>query len=215
MISRDEETLRESFWDLRDSEGAVVQGILYRRFPEVYSILSRSLEAADPMDVVYPGNPDEYSDVVREVIVLLALGAAAMVVASSLVPARADAAAGRGVAHHHVVEARLRNEGEASQQRVGGGDVKVDAAHEQRRIGFLQLRSGERPVPRIPALAMAFHHPGFDVVARRERCQRTLVDHAGETGQRVWHEERSLLPITAQKRARRKPAQQFHRADYM
>ena len=43
---------------------------------------------------------------------------------------RTDAAAGRRVAHHHVVQARLRNEGEAPQQRVGGRDVQVHAADE-------------------------------------------------------------------------------------
>ena len=34
---------------------------------------------------------------------------------------RAHAAARRGVAHHQVVEARVRNEREAAQQRVAGG----------------------------------------------------------------------------------------------
>lgn len=72
MTVQDEETLSEPFWDLQDAEEAVVQGILRRRFPETYSLLVQVLEAADPMEVVYPGNPDEYSDVVRELIVLLA-----------------------------------------------------------------------------------------------------------------------------------------------
>ena len=33
---------------------------------------------------------------------------------------RADAASRRGVAHHEIVEARVGNEREATQQRVGG-----------------------------------------------------------------------------------------------
>jgi hypothetical protein len=70
-------------------------------------------------------------------------------------------------------------------------------------------------VARFPSIAAPFHDPGFDVVALGERGERASVDHAGKSGQRIRDEERSLLPITAQKRARRKPAQQFHRADYM
>lgn len=73
MTERDDEaTLSESFWPVMGTEVYLVQEILQRRFPQTYADLSTSLEAADPMDVVYPGNPDEYSDVVRELIVLLA-----------------------------------------------------------------------------------------------------------------------------------------------
>lgn len=45
---------------------------LQARHPEAYAALSESLEQADPLDVVYPGNSREYSDVVREVLVLTA-----------------------------------------------------------------------------------------------------------------------------------------------
>ena len=68
----DERTLSEPFWNREDVELRVAQGVLQRRFPATYALLNRSLEAADPMDVVYPGNPNEYSDVVLELIVLLA-----------------------------------------------------------------------------------------------------------------------------------------------
>lgn len=70
----DEQTLRAPFWNFldHDEDEKVVQRTLRRRFPETYALLSHSLETADPMDVVYPGNPEEYADVVRELIVLLA-----------------------------------------------------------------------------------------------------------------------------------------------
>jgi Ribonuclease G/E len=45
------------------------------------------------------------------------------------VDVRPDAAARRGIAHHHVVETSLRHEVEALQQGVGGRDMKVDAVH--------------------------------------------------------------------------------------
>ncbi len=50
----------------------MVARLLHRRFPQVFEGLSEIFEQADPLDVVYPGNPNEYSDVVREIIVLLA-----------------------------------------------------------------------------------------------------------------------------------------------
>jgi hypothetical protein len=53
-------------------EGEAVKNLLWRRFPYLYDKLSDALEQADPFEVVYPNNPNEYSDVVREVIVLLA-----------------------------------------------------------------------------------------------------------------------------------------------
>jgi hypothetical protein len=72
MIAEDEGSLSAPFWVLRDGEERVVQEILKRRFPETYSSLTTALDAADPMDIVYPGNPNEYSDVIREMLVLLA-----------------------------------------------------------------------------------------------------------------------------------------------
>lgn len=96
---------------------------------------------------------------------------------------RTDAAARCGVAHHHVVQARLRNEGEAAQQRFGGRHMQIDAAHQERRAGFSYCRFFKGPVPRFPALATAFHDPGFDIIARCERRERALVDPAGEAGE--------------------------------
>jgi hypothetical protein len=45
---------------------------LRQRFPEAFHVLESSLEEADPLEIVYPGNPDEYDDVVLEILVLLA-----------------------------------------------------------------------------------------------------------------------------------------------
>ena len=63
----------ERFWAIETtSEGQVIRNVIRRRFPNSYAIISESLESADPMDIVYPDNPEEYSDVVLEVITLLA-----------------------------------------------------------------------------------------------------------------------------------------------
>lgn len=61
------------FWVIETvEEGRIVEKVLRRRFPEVFSAISEILQHSDPLDIVYPGNPNEYSDVVREIIVLLA-----------------------------------------------------------------------------------------------------------------------------------------------
>ncbi len=101
MTERDDEgPLSEPFWPAMGAEVYLVQEILQRRFPQVYSNLMMSLEAADPMDVVYPGNPDEYSDVVRELVVLLA-------------PVNADISkVGDSELEHLVIEALRRCFGE-------------------------------------------------------------------------------------------------------
>ena len=63
----------ERFWHIETmQEGEAVKSLLWRRFPYLYDKLSDALEEADPFEIVYPNNPNEYSDVVREVIVLLA-----------------------------------------------------------------------------------------------------------------------------------------------
>jgi len=59
------------FWALETAvERSTVRVILQRRFPQTYALLARSLEEADPYDIVYPNNPHEYDDVVREMLVM-------------------------------------------------------------------------------------------------------------------------------------------------
>jgi hypothetical protein len=61
------------FWALETlAEERMVVRLLRRRFPQVFEGLAKIFEEVDPLDIVYPGNPDEYSDVVQEIIVLLA-----------------------------------------------------------------------------------------------------------------------------------------------
>jgi hypothetical protein len=63
----------EPFWKLQTTEEMrLVHQILVDRFPVTYQRLSDSLDLADPFDIFHPGNPGEYSDVVQEVVVLLA-----------------------------------------------------------------------------------------------------------------------------------------------
>ena len=61
------------FWDVDDrSEYVAIKAALRRRFPLTYPLLSECSESADPERLVYPDNPDEYSDVVWEALAQLA-----------------------------------------------------------------------------------------------------------------------------------------------
>jgi hypothetical protein len=72
-LAADERPLKEPFWSFATpDEERTVDQFLRRSFPDSYRRLASALEEADPMDVVYPDNPGEYNDVVREVLVLLA-----------------------------------------------------------------------------------------------------------------------------------------------
>ena len=83
---------------------------------------------------------------------------------------RANAAAGRGVAHHDIVEAGLRNEGKAPQQRIGSAVVKVHSADEKRPAALYRRNGAERTVHCVTAPAFALHDARFDVVALR-KCE--------------------------------------------
>lgn len=43
---------------------------LQTRYRRPYEVLEGSLESVDPADMVYPGNPGEYNDVVLEILTL-------------------------------------------------------------------------------------------------------------------------------------------------
>lgn len=61
-----------AFWELVTKEEFEVVGrFLKRRFPDLHSQLTRALEAIDPYDLVYPGNPGEYDWLIWEYVVLL------------------------------------------------------------------------------------------------------------------------------------------------
>ena len=49
---------------------------------------------------------------------------------------RPDAASGRGVAHHEIVEPRIRDKGESAEQRIGRGNVEVYALDQQRPVAL-------------------------------------------------------------------------------
>ena len=66
------EASRQPFWRIdRHDEARVVKLLLRRRFGSVIADLNLALDRADPYDLVYPGNPNEYAGVVREFLVIL------------------------------------------------------------------------------------------------------------------------------------------------
>jgi len=130
---------------------------------------------------------------------------------------RPDTAAGARVAHHDIVQARLRHEGELPQQGIGARVLQVDTAHEQRPVARPRPQALERSVQRLVAPAATLDDTRLDVVARRERTQVRLGEHAAEARQRAAHKEWALLPVVPQKFARRQAAEQklIHPIDYM
>ena len=123
---------------------------------------------------------------------------------------RADAAAGRGVAHHHVVQARLRNEREAPQQSLRR--ARCDSSRRSRAASSCAL-------PRALGRQARARDSGPCVTCQRSPRRSTrrdstssraasansarFLDHAAESGQCAAHEQRALLPVAAQKNLRR------------
>ncbi|MEV4419308.1 hypothetical protein AB0L40_04935 [Patulibacter sp. NPDC049589] len=63
--------MTKSFWAIDlEEDRVVVERLLRQRHEPLYSLLEASIEAADPLDTVYPENPGEYAEVVWESIVL-------------------------------------------------------------------------------------------------------------------------------------------------
>jgi hypothetical protein len=91
-----ETTSGRRFWELQTKEEmALVGALLRRRFGETFTLWEASLNEADPMEIVYPGNPGEYEDVIREVMVLLPSDESAMHLAATEARAVAIEALGR------------------------------------------------------------------------------------------------------------------------
>jgi len=62
----------QRFWCMETKdEFEVVKRLLRRRFGLLVDELSEAFDEIDPLDIVYPGNSDEYGRVVREFVVLM------------------------------------------------------------------------------------------------------------------------------------------------
>ena len=123
---------------------------------------------------------------------------------------RADAAAIARVRAHHVVEARIGHEAEATQQAVRGIVVQVDALHEQRPSGRAAVGSGRRasgPWRSDQRAAVARDQARLDVVLGRQREQARAIDRGERARQRAADHERLLLPMPAHEERRRQAAE--------
>jgi len=95
--------------------------------------------------------------------------------------------------------------------------VKVHSAHEQGPVARSRAQARERAVAGLALPAAAHDDARLDVVAAGKRYQIRGVEQILELGQRAAHVERALLPVPAQKVARRQAAEQtkLHACDYM
>jgi hypothetical protein len=114
---------------------------------------------------------------------------------------RTDAAAGRGVAHHHIVQPRVRDESEFREQARRLRKCEVCALHQQRPAGGRQtpqVAGLERAVANVPACARAGDDARLDAVAGRELEQSIARDRAGVATKRIACQERFFLPVPPQ-----------------
>src|SRR5687768_12888793 len=110
---------------------------------------------------------------------------------------RPDAAAGRRIAHHDVVETRVRNEAEFEQQRLRARQHFVHALHEQRPAARWKTRQRsprKRSMSDVPAPAVTRDEPRLHVVARRQLEERLARDDILILWERAARKQQSLLP---------------------
>ena len=116
---------------------------------------------------------------------------------------RPDSAARRGVAHHDIVEPRVRDEVELGEQRLRARQHFVHALHEQRpsaRGLTCERFARERTVLDVPAPAGARDEPRLHVGARCKLEERLARDEVFVRGKRAACKQPPLLPVTAQER---------------
>ena len=116
------------------------------------------------------------------------------------VDVRADAAARRRIADHHVVEPRVRDEREAPQQRVGRIAVQVQrpapAASSRGAGRRASARAAERPVLERPARCRARCTSRDSTSSRRASANSVVArGDTGESRHRTAHEQRLLVPV--------------------
>ncbi|MBW3086948.1 hypothetical protein KEM60_03177 [Austwickia sp. TVS 96-490-7B] len=69
---REEFSPARPFWEIETiEEYQAVRKVLEKRFSETIKIIRFALEEADPMEMVYPDNPNEYDDVIFEALIIL------------------------------------------------------------------------------------------------------------------------------------------------
>ena len=116
------------------------------------------------------------------------------------VDVRPDAAAGRRVAHHHVVEAartaRTRN-ARSIRSAAGTKWLSPCTSRVQRRAGSAAQRwpGGSGPCSSAQRAPSPLDEPRFAVVARREPKEIAHRHRIGEARPRAAHQQRPLLPV--------------------
>ena len=128
---------------------------------------------------------------------------------------RADAATLGRPGDHQVVQARLRHEAEARQHFLRCRHMQIQPLHQHRPVALLQRRQAapaqrtahQRPVG-IVALAMAHHQARLDLVALGQAEQLGAADRRLHARQRLTHQQRLTLPVSAHEVGRAQAAEQ-------
>ena len=128
---------------------------------------------------------------------------------------RPDRPAGRRIADHQVVDARIRQEIELPQQVGNMRQVVVDVLHQQGPVAFRQAGQPGRPQGAgldEPAPCARLDQSRLDVVTLRQRRQHGQIGMRADVGKGAPHQQGFFLPVfgqellggqSAQKRDRR------------
>ncbi|SPD42663.1 protein of unknown function [Cupriavidus taiwanensis] len=127
----------------------------------------------------------------------------------------AHAAAVGGVADHHVVEAGVGDEAEATHQIRRGGIVQVDALHQQGPLTGLdagQVFARKWTMREFPAVAEVRHQARFDIVAIGEIEKRIARHRRHNSRHRLSNEHGLAMPDIPHECSRRHATKQVERS---
>jgi hypothetical protein len=124
---------------------------------------------------------------------------------------RADAAAGRCVAHHQVVQARIRHEAEPFQQRPSFRQEMVHILHQQRPTSRPQIAEEtwfERTMMHFPFPRLSHNYARLRIVAAGQAHEVPWSEQTLEAFDSAPDQQWSSLPIACEKAAWRESSQQ-------
>jgi len=117
---------------------------------------------------------------------------------------RADAAARRRIAHHQIVQARVRHEAEPFQQRPSFRQQMVNILHQQRptpRTQIVEETWFERTMMYFPLPRMSHNDARLRIVATSQVHEVLWSEQALETLDSAADQQWSPLPIACEKAA--------------
>jgi len=115
---------------------------------------------------------------------------------------RTDTTARGRVTEHQIVEPGIRDEVEARQELAGGRQHLLEALQQQRPVARRQAGKSlalEGAMFHGPAIGAAHNQPRLAMIAAGQIDHVAEIEETAKAGQGAAHEQRLLLPVSAQK----------------